>query len=40
MDYRNDWGGGNLSAGNYYYHLFVHKQTNVTQYQGTLKIIK
>jgi gliding motility-associated-like protein len=40
MDYRNDWGGGNLSAGNYYYHLFVHKQTNVTQYQGMLKIIK
>jgi gliding motility-associated-like protein len=40
MDYRNDWGGGNLSAGNYYYHLFVYDQTNETQYQGTLKIIK
>ncbi|MDP2189659.1 MAG: gliding motility-associated C-terminal domain-containing protein [Sphingobacteriaceae bacterium] len=40
MDYRNNWGGEGLSAGNYYYHLYVFDQLNDKQYQGTLKIIK
>jgi gliding motility-associated-like protein len=40
MDYQNDWGGEGLSTGNYYYHIFVFDQANVTEYKGTLKIIK
>jgi gliding motility-associated-like protein len=40
MDYQNNWGGEGLSAGNYYYHLYLFNQINDKQYQGTIKIIK
>lgn len=39
-DYRNDWSGDNLEAGNYFYHLFVNDQGIELQYKGTVKIIR
>ncbi len=40
LDYKNDWGGEGLTAGNYFYHLFVYDQAVETEYKGTLKIIR
>ena len=40
MDYKNDWSAEGLTAGNYFYHLFVYDQAVETEYKGTLKVIR
>lgn len=40
MDYKNDWTAEGLTAGNYFYHLFVYDQAVETEYKGTLKVIR
>lgn len=39
-DYRNDWDGGNLSDGTYFYVLKCHGLKNDATYQGSVMIIK
>ena len=39
-DYRNDWDGGGLSDGTYFYVLKCHGLKNDATYQGTVMIIK
>lgn len=40
MDYKNDWDAEGMTAGNYFYQLFVYDQAVETEYKGTLKVIR
>ena len=38
-DYQNDWDGGGLSDGTYFYILKCHGLKEVVQYQGAVMIV-